>query len=145
MTSVWVIVLCAGLILFVGWAVQLNNTVHHADRVSTLASLHPSWSSELIRAVDRGDVREGVAERHPGWSLLVLEAVTAHELLLGMTPEMVVESWGRPADINRTVSVYGILEQWVYERWHATGFLTGFSFPDRYAYLQDGMLTSWQE
>lgn len=33
----------------------------------------------------------------------------------GMTEEMVVESWGRPNDINTTTGSWGVHEQWVYD------------------------------
>ena len=52
---------------------------------------------------------------------------------LGMTKEQVESSsWGKPKDINRTVSTYGSREQWVY----GSG---------RYLYFEDGILTSFQD
>ncbi len=38
----------------------------------------------------------------------------AEQIHLGMTREMVLESWGRPRDVNRTTSAAGVWEQWVY-------------------------------
>ena len=52
-------------------------------------------------------------------------------LVLGMTKEMVVKSRGEPEHINRTVTRWGIKEQWVY------GSL--------YLYFEDGVLTSYQD
>lgn len=49
-----------------------------------------------------------------------------------MTDAMARESIGRPDDINRTTTEYGVNEQWVY--------------PDgKYLYFEDGKLTSWQD
>jgi hypothetical protein len=50
---------------------------------------------------------------------------------IGMTKEMAVESWGRPDDINRTVSASNIHEQWVYGR--------------QYLYFENGILTTFQD
>ncbi|WP_424962280.1 hypothetical protein [Ekhidna sp.] len=53
------------------------------------------------------------------------------EIWIGMTSEMIIDSIGRPNDINRTVTSYGVREQWVYK--------------DIYLYLEDGVLTSYQD
>lgn len=44
---------------------------------------------------------------------------------------MVLESWGNPNDINRTISSYGVHEQWCYD--------------DAYLYFEDGKLTTIQD
>ncbi len=50
---------------------------------------------------------------------------------IGMTAERVLlSSWGKPNDINRTTTSRGIREQWVYD--------------GGYLYFQDGVLTSIQ-
>jgi hypothetical protein len=48
-----------------------------------------------------------------------------------MTSEMVIDSQGRPKDINKTVGSWGVHEQWVYEN-------------NTYLYLENDRLTSWQ-
>jgi hypothetical protein len=53
------------------------------------------------------------------------------KIALGMTKEMVIDSWGEPKDINRTVGSWGIHEQWVYG--------------SAYLYFENGILTSWQD
>jgi hypothetical protein len=59
------------------------------------------------------------------------DKILAHKIWLGMTKDMAIESWGKPKDINRTVTSYSVSEQWVYG--------------DRYLYFDDGILTSWQD
>jgi hypothetical protein len=54
------------------------------------------------------------------------------EIWIGMTDKMARESIGRPNDINRTTSVYGVSEQWVYPN-------------GRYLYFEDGILTTIQD
>ncbi|MDT3429185.1 hypothetical protein J2Z22_004785 [Paenibacillus forsythiae] len=52
---------------------------------------------------------------------------------IGMSAEKVLEStWGKPVDINKTTTKYGVHEQWVY-------------YGGRYLYLEDGVVTSIQE
>lgn len=36
------------------------------------------------------------------------------QVQIGFTKEMCIEAWGEPYDINRTITGYGTLEQWVY-------------------------------
>jgi cell division protein FtsB len=51
---------------------------------------------------------------------------------VGMTKEMVIDSWGKPLSINRTGNEWGVHEQWVYG-------------DHRYLYIENGKLTSWQD
>ncbi|SMG52200.1 hypothetical protein [Paenibacillus aquistagni] len=53
---------------------------------------------------------------------------------IGMKAEELLESksWGKPKDINKTTTEYGVHEQWVYSG-------------GRYVYLEDGVVTSIQE
>lgn len=52
---------------------------------------------------------------------------------IGMTKEEVlVEGWGKPKDINKTTTAYGIREQWVY-------------YDYKYLYFEDGILTTIQD
>lgn len=50
---------------------------------------------------------------------------------IGMTKEMLLESWGRPNDINRTVGNWGVHEQCIYT--------------SAYVYVENGVVTSWQD
>ncbi|MGG6440505.1 hypothetical protein ABET52_13770 [Saccharococcus caldoxylosilyticus] len=52
---------------------------------------------------------------------------------IGMTQEEVLtEGWGRPIDINRTITANGTIEQWVYDG-------------DKYLYFENGILTAIQD
>jgi len=52
---------------------------------------------------------------------------------LGMTDEMARDSLGYPDDINRSVTKFGVSEQWIYRN------------RDRYLYFENGILESWQD
>lgn len=55
------------------------------------------------------------------------------EYWIGMTPEMAVESLGRPDDINRSTGSWGVHEQWVYKKRNI------------YLYFENGNLASIQD
>lgn len=54
-----------------------------------------------------------------------------HKIWIGMTKEMLIESWGEPNDINRTVTASNVSEQCVYG--------------SQYVYLDNGIVTAWQD
>ncbi len=51
---------------------------------------------------------------------------------IGMAKEEVLKRWGKPGRINRTITAYGISEQWIYP-----GLF--------YLYFEDGILTAIQD
>lgn len=62
-----------------------------------------------------------------------LEENRPKEPAIGMTAEQVEAStWGKPKDINKTTTKYGVSEQWVYSDY-------------RYIYLEDGIVTAITE
>ena len=66
------------------------------------------------------------------WSKKVLKAIADHKAFIGMTKDQVVASIGKPGTVNRTVGSWGTHEQWVYGE-------------SSYLYLQNGILTSFQD
>jgi hypothetical protein len=58
-------------------------------------------------------------------------AILAGRIVRGMSSEMVRVSLGEPSSVNRSVGSWGVNEQWIYG--------------NLYAYLDNGVLTSWQE
>jgi hypothetical protein len=53
------------------------------------------------------------------------------KIKIGMTVEMVIDSWGKPEDIHRTVGNWGVHEQWIYGT--------------TYLYFENNILTSFQD
>lgn len=73
-------------------------------------------------------------------------------LLIGMTKNELIATWGLPMEINRTVSEFGIREQFVYgykNTYHYTiGYrLESFTTSDarQFVYLDNGIVTSYQD
>lgn len=62
-------------------------------------------------------------------------AIASHEIRIGMTEDMVIQSWGNPAKINTTIYSGGKSEQWVYRRGKVKS---------DYVYLQNGIVNSVQ-
>jgi len=62
-------------------------------------------------------------------------AVATRRVFVGMSGNAVLASWGRPRDINRTVTANGTRQQWIYGE-----------FPSaRYVYLTNGTVTAIQD
>ena len=68
------------------------------------------------------------------WPTKIKYAIKNQEIMIGMTEEQARLSWGRPMDINRTVTEENISEQWVYEG----------GAERTYLYFENGELTSYQ-
>ncbi|MBV6494850.1 MAG: hypothetical protein LDLANPLL_02887 [Turneriella sp.] len=62
------------------------------------------------------------------------ELITDHKVTVGMTKEMVIESFGEAKYVNRTVTVHGTSEQWVYE-----------DLGTQYLYFTGNKLTAFQD
>ena len=50
-----------------------------------------------------------------------------------MTTEMAIESLGYPSDINKSVTSWGVHEQWIYDS------------KELYIYFENGILRSYQK
>jgi hypothetical protein len=84
-------------------------------------------SDSLRQIEEKKFLKEMIKKYGKKWGKIVGEK----EIMIGMTKEMVLDSWGRPNDINRTVGSWGVHEQWVYS--------------SSYLYFENGKLTSWQD
>ena len=58
--------------------------------------------------------------------------IREEKIEMGMRSELLRCIFGYPSDINRTVTQYGTSEQWVFRN------------SDWYVYVEDGVVTSWQ-
>jgi len=63
---------------------------------------------------------------------LIKEAIRNKQVMIGMTKDDVIASWGRPDDINRSISASGTSEQWVYERG---------DYDSQYVYFDNGVVS----
>jgi hypothetical protein len=110
-------------------------TLPRYDAITALRDVHPDWSWELRATVVDEQVSERLVEQHPDWSIEILKLVDADRIAIGMTREQAIASWGKPDDINKTVTPDLVHEQWVY--WHG-------DWDANYLYFDNGILTAWQ-
>jgi hypothetical protein len=74
--------------------------------------------------------RQSYAQSHPGLAQAIRSAIFNRTIIIGMTQEQVIASWGRPQRIKRYVYSFGVYEQWVYG--------------SRYLNFKNGTLTSYK-
>ena len=62
--------------------------------------------------------------------------IADHRVMVGMSKEQVLQSWGGPQTINTTFTKDGIRqEEWIYEDWESTSVVK-----HRYLYFEEGTL-----
>ncbi len=69
------------------------------------------------------------------WPLPIQTDVLRGQIRAGFTPEQVILSWGKPDRINKTRTLVGVHEQWVYGE---------NPFPNTYVYIENGEVQSWE-
>lgn len=106
--------------------ITLNNkwiTYKHFFRPSRL-----SFAKAFNNRFSYSDMRSFYSKKFGRrWGTLIAN----EKIGLGMTQEMVENSWGSPNSINRSAGSWGVHEQWVYDA--------------SYLYFENGILTSWQD
>ena len=60
------------------------------------------------------------------------EKIAKRIIWIGMTEEMLIDSWGNPKDINSTVTRYSHRKQYVYSS-------------NQYVYVENGVVDAWQD
>jgi len=67
--------------------------------------------------------KKGVEDRikrlhkeHPAWTLQECRSVAERKIAPGMLPEHVLEAWGDPKHVNKTIGPGEVSEQWVYHK-----------------------------
>ncbi len=81
--------------------------------------------------------RQNFLDKNTNISIKYKEAIINGKIILGMTAEMVIASWGYPDDVNKSVTGYGTNEQWIYGDYD--------SIEEHFLYFDNGILTGWQE
>jgi len=97
------------------------------------------WVYSEFLAVSLDDASEKIRAariKKYNWSYKIKKTVLENKIILGMTKQQVIESWGSPDDINETVGSWGVHEQWVYRKGN---------FDAAYLYFENGVLKSWQK
>jgi len=61
-------------------------------------------------------------------------ATQKREVMIGMTPEQVRRSWGKPSSVNKSYVAGKSREQWVYDKGRSR---------NQYIYFDDGLVSAW--
>ena len=129
------------LLLLVSISLYLSGCATFSPSPETIKTLTDSKIHAEIRWRDRVDMdtslyKQEIVSRHIYWPDAVKQDILKGIIKIGMTKDQVLASWGKPDDINKTVTQYNTHEQWVYN---------SGSYYSRYLYFDGDQLTSWQE
>jgi hypothetical protein len=84
------------------------------------AVIKTTWEEPAKKAAADADLAQRVSQ-----------AIAERQLIVGMTPEQAMQSWGPPTRKTVSGGDGGSREQWVYD--------------GTYVYFRDGQLVSWQQ
>ena len=125
-----------------GWSkILLHENMNWADSsaygwvYSKYLSKTKSEAEEVYNRKQR--LKKIALYKKKGWSKKVINAILSHKIFIGMTAKQVIESWGPPDRVNRSVFKWEVHEQWIYER--------GSVFDATYLYFENDTLTGWQD
>jgi hypothetical protein len=85
---------------------------------------------EVERISDDAMRRRIFVEENPGLHVIIKEAILNGDIIIGMSKEMVIASWGMAEEISRSGSAFNAYEEWIYG--------------DTYLYFENGILGEWQ-
>lgn len=86
-------------------------------------------SAQQSTAASETQTAAAAAEREKARQNLFSRAVLERTVLPGMSAEQCIAAWGKPKEINQTVTASHVTQQWVFSS-------------DRYLYLENGVLQS---
>jgi hypothetical protein len=118
--------------------ISLNEVIYEVNTEFTERAL--GWIEEKngIRRPDKNadEMRALLKDlAYTLWPLPIQTDVLRGQIKVGFTPEQVTLSWGKPDHINKTRTLVGIHEQWVYGE---------SPFPNTYVYFENGEVKSWE-
>jgi len=99
-----------------------------------LSLLLSSCALTTVQALEQKR-REDYIRINPDIEPRYKEAILSAKIMLGMSSDQVLASWGRPDKIHRSVGRWGVHEQWIYGK-------TPYAY---YLYFENDKLVSWQE
>ena len=90
-----------------------GKSIRTAAAVGLFAALLAGCASELKSDMTKlRDARQAHVLSNPGPSPAIIEAIKTGEPVVGMTPDQVSASWGKPYRVNKFSG--GRLEEWVF-------------------------------
>ena len=103
------------------------------------AERQAQWKKE-----ENDERRNAYIQAHPETPEKMKQYILKGSIVIGMTKEQAIASWGKPQKINKTGTRYGVREQWCYGYYETIGYTRKFLHTTNYVYFENGKLTSWQ-
>lgn len=116
---------------------QTEREQREANRAAKERQLQEQQARQVDKERQRQKAREAEenakrARLSQKYSKEIVELIMSGKVRIGMTSDQAVEAWGKPEDINRTITRHATTEQWVYDI-------------GRYLYFENGTLVSIQQ
>jgi hypothetical protein len=114
-----------------------QDSIVNAEQAKADAALSKAKAQQAKQLAVKSDEKKKIAKAERKSKLVqkygekVANKILEGKVWIGMTKEMAIESWGKPDDINKTVTASTVNEQWVY----------GIG---QYLYFDNGFLTTIQ-
>lgn len=109
----------------------------YEDPSDLVSAYREGWVQEgfvsdiTIEKLSAGERRRLVyVNEHPDLLPIIKDAILNGEIIIGMSRDMVIASWGNADEVNRSRSAFDIHEEWIYG--------------DTYLYFENGILNAWQ-
>ncbi len=109
--------------------VFIKVTLANGETTDRLLGTYKHVINDPKMTIDAGFMRK------LSWPQRIVKAIQAKQVVIGMTGEQLIASWGGPNQINSTEGKWGKSEQWVY------GSNIG---RQTYIYLENDHVTAWQ-
>lgn len=123
-------IIIAALFLFIGLPLLFGSCA--TDEPKKARTMEQIESQKTVKTLT--GKAETVKNIHPDWPDEVCIAIGEDRLVVGMTIAQIEEVWGPISTVNSSENSYGIHRQWIF----------GEGTTKKYAYTDNGKLTSWQ-
>ncbi len=125
------------------WAYRYYYGYYSIETLRDYDTYYFAFDNDKLVRIEKSDEKaererkyeiEKYIQQHPERSEFK-NVILEKKIRIGMNKDEVRLSWGKPRDINRTVTIYGTSEQWIYGSLNYANYL----------YFDDSILTSWQD
>lgn len=79
-----------------------------------LKILEKKDKNEKVKKIKLEKKKKRIEKMVKKYGNIIGKTIANWKISIGMTKEMVIDAWGKPKDINKTITNYGTREQWVY-------------------------------
>jgi hypothetical protein len=123
------------VILVFNWYVKPYFKASYKEKVGYISYSSLAGNETLKKIVNKEIENENprLAQLAKKYGTYNAERILNGQYWIGMTPQMVRESIGKPDDVNKSTGAWGINEQWIYWK------------KELYLYFENGKLTTIQE